>query len=254
MSEMDILFPVPDGRRNADDMGLPPAQAAPAPSAERTSPYCTCDYGDDRGMIAHAAHCDFALGKPAAQPAELLGMKVVADPAIPAGEVRLMQDGQIVGRIVDAAPADPPATDDLVRRLKQLWLPLPVNHASITTLMDATALIERQAREIESLRAECGLRQIQGYNEGKEAASARLYEAEAEQLTRDMRQRAERAEALAALRLEWYAKACAERDALRAEFGNLAAILRVNILRLEPKATHADIDAIIDAARARVRT
>src|SRR5574343_941103 len=27
MSELDILFPLPDGRRNADDMGMPPSSA-----------------------------------------------------------------------------------------------------------------------------------------------------------------------------------------------------------------------------------
>ena len=57
----------------------------------------------------------------------------------------------------------------------------------------------------------------------------------------------ERALRLAAKESNRLTTECAK---LRAEFRNLAAILRVNILRLESKATHADIDAIIDAARA----
>jgi hypothetical protein len=34
MSEMDALFPVPTGQRNADDMGMPPAATPPAEDAE----------------------------------------------------------------------------------------------------------------------------------------------------------------------------------------------------------------------------
>ena len=33
MSDLDILFPVPDGRRNADDMGMPGMRNPPPPAA-----------------------------------------------------------------------------------------------------------------------------------------------------------------------------------------------------------------------------
>lgn len=42
----------------------------------------------------------------------------------------------------------------------------------------------------------------------------------------------------------------AEADRLREEFGNLCAIFRVNMIRLKPDTSHAEIDAAIDAARA----
>ncbi|HQR20091.1 MAG TPA: hypothetical protein PKV98_04450 [Burkholderiaceae bacterium] len=154
---------------------------------------------------------------------------------------RLLIDNETLRQQIAADPDDsepsagsvePPAqaaTDDLTRDC-DIFRNTPVGH----TLAAARALIDRQAREIESLRAECGLRQIQGYNEGKEAASARLYEAEAEQLTRDMRQRAERAEA--------------ERDALR-ECVRAADAMRERMGKLGWSGT---ADAY-DAARAKVK-
>lgn len=61
------------------------------------------------------------------------------------------------------------ATDDLVRLLHVASDGYSsVKHDGAAKMChDAADLIERQAREIESLRAECGLRQIRGYNEGE---------------------------------------------------------------------------------------
>ena len=63
MSEMDVLFPLPDGRRNADDMGMPPniCQNCARLRAERFGQQRLTPAAD-RLLDQFAAECEYECG------------------------------------------------------------------------------------------------------------------------------------------------------------------------------------------------
>lgn len=259
------------------ELGMVPLSSAPAPSADETGVGEYCHPRDMPGPVwllmfedfarDYSRFTDEATAREHFAKSEALGWNchlLTSVPRAPAPSAELKSERNAAQR-AGVTTANywmerAKMAEDQRERTRDVW----------------ATRAERAEAEIESLRAECGLRQIQGYKEGEEAASARLYEAEAEQLTRDMRQRAERAvrdldklrsDANKSNRIlgERCEKLEAERDALRADADRYRWIRRSDTPSMEVIARKTDeyrvelyfgdeLDAAIDAARAKVRT
>ncbi len=201
------------------------------PAAQPAEHICTRFVNDEHGMVrCHECHSPAVLPR-AAQPAE--------PPATDADDVPPGYWDRL-NRVL--APAEPPAPDDLVQRLRDVlrnWTNVTDDEQSV--IREAADLIEQQAREIARLtkaRGEWIGRQRSTDNLRVQMIErAERAEAECADLRRRLAEHIddkERALRLAAKESNRLTTECAK---LRAEFRNLAAILRVNILRLESKAT-----------------